>query len=78
MKSYPMPAQFDGAKFAARYGLDPFKKEFWSDSTNLYVPDNLPDDPPIFEAPDVVIKKTIEQRLADIEADITVLKAKVK
>ncbi len=52
MKTYPMPKDFSGTKFAARYGLDPLKPDFWSDGKLLYVPDNLPDDPPIFEPPD--------------------------
>lgn len=46
-----MPKEFDGAKFAARYKLDA-RGDFWSDGKLLYVPDNLPDDPPIFELPD--------------------------
>jgi hypothetical protein len=52
MKSYPMPSAFDGAKFERRYGLSAIRGDFWSDGKNLIVPDNLPDDPPIFEAPD--------------------------
>ena len=57
MKTYPMPTNFDGAKFALRYGLSLVKipPDFWSSSGLLYVPDNLPDDPPIFEAPDPII-----------------------
>jgi len=52
MKRYPMPVPFSGAKFASRYELSSLKGDFWSDGEFLYVPDNLPDDPPIFEAPD--------------------------
>ena len=57
MKTYPMPTNFDGAKFALRYGLSLVKipPDFWSSSGLLYVPDNLPDDPPIFEASDPFI-----------------------
>lgn len=51
MKSYPKPKEFSGSKFALRYGLDPMK-DFWADEKFIYVPDNLPDDPPIFEPPD--------------------------
>jgi len=51
-KKYPMPDNFSGRKFAARYGLDTMGNDFWSDGVFLYVPDNLPDDPPIFEHPD--------------------------
>lgn len=50
-----MPADFDGAKFALRYGLDPFARppQFYSDGMGLlWVPDGLPDDPPIFDPPD--------------------------
>lgn len=51
MKAYTKPATFDGEKFAARYGLDP-QSDFWTEGDFIHVPDNLPDDPPIFEAPD--------------------------
>jgi len=53
MKTYPMPNVFDGAKFAVRYGLSAIHGDFWSDGVLLHVPDGLPDDPPIFEAPDL-------------------------
>lgn len=46
-----MPLLFDGAKFAERYGLKT-PGDFWSDGTLLFVPEGLPDDPPIFEPPD--------------------------
>jgi len=55
MKTYPAPASFDGAKFAARYGLvlSLSAPAFWIDADNLiHVPDGLPDDPPIFDPPD--------------------------
>ena len=52
MKTYPMPVNFSGAKFAKRYGLDSLKMDFWADEHFLYVPDTLPDDPPIFETTD--------------------------
>lgn len=51
MKTYPAPANFSGAKLAARYGLNSMK-DFWVSNGLIYVPDGLPDDPPIFEAPD--------------------------
>lgn len=52
MKTYPLPAQFDGAKFATRYSLTPF--DYFIEDGLLYVPENLPDDPPIFDVPDAV------------------------
>jgi hypothetical protein len=53
MKTYPKPENFSGSKFAARYGLDPLKPDFYDDGQgNLVVLVTLPDDPPIFEAPD--------------------------
>lgn len=54
MKTYPMPAQFDGDKFADRYHLNTLQGDFFSDGTLLHVPDNLPDDPPIFEGPNAI------------------------
>ena len=60
MKKYPMPKQFSGSKFAARYNLSAtLPAEFWSDGQFLYVPDSLPDDPPIFEAPDPPIPQGV-------------------
>lgn len=56
MRSYTLPVEFDGGKFSRRYGLDTLKGEFFADGHgSLWVPDNLPDDPPIFEAPDPFI-----------------------
>jgi len=52
MKTYKIPAAFDGGKFAARYGLNAFRGDFWVIEDNIFVPDNLPDDPPIFDPPD--------------------------
>lgn len=53
MKQYPLPALFDGKKFATRYGLQAEPPaDFWVHNNVIFVPDNLPDDPPIFEAPD--------------------------
>lgn len=68
MKKYPLPAQFSGTKFAARYGISSLAGDFWSDGVWIYVPDNLPDDPPIFEAPDdhlVVIRKLAVDQAGD-------------
>ena len=56
MKIYPKPTAFDGAKFAARYGLNAIRGDFWDDGNGfLHVPDGLPDDPPIFDPPDPVV-----------------------
>lgn len=48
------PAQFDGAKFAERYGLDAMRGDFWARQEGaelaLYTPDTVPD-LPVFEAP---------------------------
>lgn len=49
MKKIPMPAQFDGAKFAARYSLTP--EDFFCAYGELHFPDSLPDQP-VTEAPD--------------------------
>lgn len=60
MKRYPLIAHFDGAKFGLRYGLDPIAGAFFVDGSELVVPDNLPDDPPIQEpvdAPEVALRK---------------------
>ena len=50
---YKMPPQFDGGKFARRYGLDSLK-DFFARDGFLHLGEGvvLPDDPPIFEAPD--------------------------
>ena len=71
MKIYKKPASFDGAKFASRYKLDPFK-DFYDDGLgNLVVLKELPDDPPIFEAPDPAVKKpTLEERVTKLEAKL--------
>jgi len=61
MKTYPMPINFDGAKFATRYGLNALAGDFWSDGESLHVPDGLPDDPPIFEAPDPLLPTITSQ-----------------
>lgn len=77
MKTYDLPASFDGVKLAKRYGLNPGltgDAEFWvcagklhvgklkldgegnivrnKDKSPVYDDIMLPDDPPIFEAPD--------------------------
>ena len=66
MRTFPIPANFSGAKFAIRYGLDPLKPDFWSDGPLLYVPDVLPDDPPIFDTTDDPI--TIMRRSSKVLA----------
>ena len=66
MKSYPMPANFDGAKFAARYGLNALSRDFYIEAGSLFVPDSLPDSP-VFEAPDspTVRLQKLSEALAD-------------
>ena len=70
---YPLQ-EFDGEKFAARYGLK-HEGDFWADTEFIYVRDGLklPDDPPIFEAPGP-LAKSLEQRVAELEVDVDVLK----
>lgn len=47
MKRVKLPEQFDGGKFAARYGLTPGSSEFYATEEGgknyLYYPDTLPD-----------------------------------
>ena len=54
MKSWIVVVPFDGAKFAARYGLDALAGDFSMNGNVITVkPDHLiTDDPPIFEPPD--------------------------
>ncbi len=81
MKSFIVNGDFDGAKFAKRYGLNSFRGDFSMNGNVLTVKDEskITDDPPIFEAPDpFVAKPTIEERLAALEKDVSDLKAKVK
>ena len=80
MKSWIVIGDFDGEKFAARYGLDAVNGDFSMNGNVLTViPDHLvTDDPPIFEPPDPpgpTEKELLEQRLTKIEADIVDLKA---
>lgn len=51
---YEKPALFDGTKFAVRYKLNSLRMDFWADEKWVYLRDGitLPDNPPIFEAPD--------------------------
>jgi len=81
IKQYPKPSEFDGHKFAVRYGLDGLY-DFWADQTTLYLRDGLilPDDPPIFEPPDPPTpteKELLELRLVKIEADIVSLQVSI-
>ena len=56
MKIYPVPFNFSGSKFAARYGLSTTDGSFFVGGDGLlHVPDGLPDDPPIFDPPDPFI-----------------------
>lgn len=59
MSSWPLIANFDGGKFAARYGLSDFPPDFWASGNRLYVKDSitLPDNPPIFESTDPRVDK---------------------
>lgn len=60
MKTWPKPADFDGEKFAMRYGLSAIDGDFgvtFADGVEMvYVKDRflrrITDNPPIFEAPD--------------------------
>ncbi len=52
MRVYPLIPNFDGRKFANRYGLNTFHGDFWAADGNLFIVPDLPDDPPIFETPD--------------------------
>lgn len=46
MKRYPLIPNFDGSKFAARYGLNSLAGDFYVDGDRmLVVPDSLPDNP---------------------------------
>jgi hypothetical protein len=78
MKVYPKPKDFDGAKFALRYGLSSFRGDYFVDAEgNLHVPDNLPDDPPIFEAPDSrVPPRNVLAELDELKARLTTLETK--
>lgn len=72
---YKLSTPFDGAKFAARYKLKPViigkVPDFWIDGEGfLNIRDDikLPDDPPIFEAPDPMkARNTLEERIAKLE-----------
>jgi len=57
MKSWIVTGDFDGEKFAARYGLDAVNGDFSMNGNVLTVkPDHLvTDDPPIFEPPDLLV-----------------------
>ena len=45
MKTHNLPVEFDGAKFATRYGLSTTDGSFFVGGDGLlHVPDSLPDD----------------------------------
>ena len=67
-KNYPLPTQFDGGKFAARYKLDPMRGDFSVSDGMLHVVDTVPDDPPIFDPPDLVPQRALD--LADLKTKI--------
>ena len=76
-----MPKDFDGGKFAKRYGLDALKGDFSIAYDMLIVKDEtkITDDPPIFEAPDPP-KLEIKQRLdnvKDLKELIAILKERL-
>jgi hypothetical protein len=77
MKTFTMPPVWDSRKFATRYNLD-FNKDFYIDGDRkLVVFPDLPDDPPIMEAPDPVTpKKTIEEELMEIKQRLADLESK--
>jgi len=78
---------FDGAKFAARYGLDSLKGDFWMERSPkeeflLFVKDGikLPNDPPIIDPPDTpdeIRKKAFVAALDKRDPQIDALKAMV-
>ena len=66
------PATFDGGKFITRYTLT--KKDFWVSGSTLFLRDGvtLPDNPPIFDAPDgtavaarVVAKANVDRNIVE-------------
>lgn len=74
-RRYPVTAgQFDGAKFVARYKLNPLG-DFWAVQENgqtfIVIRDGvvIPDDPPIFDPPDSpqVVQRNIEKTRIDKE-----------
>lgn len=81
MKRYALIANFDGAKLAARYGLNPRNGDYFIDADGmLNVPDNLPDDPPIQETCDdpLVLLRKLAVALADnTRPDMKVLRGVV-
>ena len=83
MKIFDTPnTQWDGLKFAARYGYIPLEGKYYVNGEGkLVVPDDFPDEVPIFEAPDAPKppKPTVDELIARIElleSDVTLLKAK--
>lgn len=68
--NWPKPRQFDGAKFAARYGLQVPERgqpDFYELNGRIYLREGLtlPDNPPIFEAPDPVTKIRVTELYLD-------------
>lgn len=78
---YDKPAQFDGEKFATRYGLSVVNMDFWDDGKgHIVVKDGItiPDNPPIWEGPDdpeVVIRKRAKLLLALSRIDSCLVRA---
>jgi hypothetical protein len=68
MKTFTLTGYFDGAQFAAQYGLDPMARppQFWivagKDGQTLYAPDSVPDNAVVVHTP----LKTDQQKLAEI------------
>lgn len=79
MKRIPLTVPFDGEKFAARYGLDPFRdfgvdpqRDEEPEGRYLWYDDSkVTDDPPILEGSD-------EGKLARIKARLDMLEAKIR
>lgn len=71
------PVLWDAKKFAERYRLD-LRRDFYIDGEGmLIVLPKLPDDPPIFEAPDPPVTiKPVRQELDEIKARLDALESK--
>ena len=66
MKTHVLPARFDAAKFASRYGLDFKVGQFFVGGDGLlHYPDFIPDEP-IFDPPDAP-KPKISERLDGVK-----------
>ena len=79
MKVYTLPLIWDAGKFATRYGLNPIRGDFYVDGDGrLVVFPVLPDNPPIFDAPDdplVILRQLAKAFAADAAAEHKLLRA---